>query len=90
MAECLGHFVAGKHFEPLMGDAAQRHSTPGAHSLKTLKDMFSRASELIRDALRGDGVSFIDADKVYDTSSYSFRRKGAAATARRKKSGILG
>lgn len=90
MAECLGRFVAGKYFEPLMGDAEQRHSTPGAHSLKTLKDTFSRASELIRDALRGDGVVFVDADKVYDTSSYSFRRKGAAGMARRKKSGILG
>ncbi|KAF7985972.1 hypothetical protein HWV62_43938 [Athelia sp. TMB] len=87
MAECLGRFASDKHFQPAMG-AAERRRTPAPHTLDTQKDTFSHASELIRDALQGDGVVFIDADKVYDTS-YSFGGNDPLCGARAKRA-ILG
>ncbi|KAF7980698.1 hypothetical protein HWV62_37151 [Athelia sp. TMB] len=87
MAECLGRFASDNHFQPAMG-AAERRRTPAPHTLETLKATFSHASELIRDALQGDGVVFVDADMVYDTS-HSFRGNDPLCGARAK-SAILG
>lgn len=63
-------------------------------SVSTLEDTFSRASVLVRTAMMTDGVIFVDAAEVYDTSSFP-RREGSASlehagVSRRRTSGILG
>lgn len=90
MAESLGRFVAGKHLHQKAGDLMRGSVPVLERDAGTLKETFSRASLLIRDALLANGVVFVDADKVYDTSSFSSRRESAAGMTRRRKSGILG
>jgi signal transduction histidine kinase len=63
-------------------------------SADTLAKIFSRAGVLVRTALMTDGVVFVDADEVYDTSSFP-RREGSTGRehpglSRRRTSGILG
>lgn len=60
----------------------------------TLEEIFSRASTLVRAALMTDGVVFVDADEVYDTSSFPPREgsngREHPGLSRRMTSGILG
>jgi signal transduction histidine kinase len=90
---------SGLSSEVQLGDVGQRSessltTTALENPAGTLEETFSRAAVLVRGALMTDGVSFVDADEVYDTSSFP-RREGSngrehPGLSRRRTSGILG